>query len=64
MAGMAALAGILLSLVLLLLPLPMLFGGDFAGSEASLRPALLMLLPWLRPQKLRRPPVRLRRKPS
>lgn len=40
MAGMAALAGVLLSLVLLFVPLPSLFGADFAGSEASLRPAL------------------------
>ncbi|WP_367871992.1 lipopolysaccharide biosynthesis protein [Luteolibacter sp. Populi] len=40
MAGMAALAGLLLAAVLLWVPLPLIFGDDFAGSESSLRPAL------------------------
>ena len=40
MAGMAVLAGLLLSLVLLAVPLPSLFGTEFAGKESALRPAL------------------------
>lgn len=39
-AGLAALAGVLLSSLLLLVPLPSLFGADFAGKEEALRPAL------------------------
>src|SRR5690606_3181591 len=39
-AGLAAMAGIVLSGVLLTVPLPQLFGADFAGREGALRPAL------------------------
>lgn len=39
-AGMALLAGILLSAVLVTVPLPALFGDEFAGKESVLRPAL------------------------
>lgn len=39
-AGLASVAGLLLSLVLLMVPLPQLFGADFAGREDALRPAL------------------------
>ncbi len=40
MAGMALMAGLLLALVLLAVPLPSLFGADFSGKESALRPAL------------------------
>ena len=39
-AAISALAGILLATVLLVVPLPTLFGPEFVGREASLRPAL------------------------
>jgi len=39
-AGMAALAGLILAAVLLLVPLPSIFGHDYAGKEDVLRPAL------------------------
>ncbi|WP_193212020.1 lipopolysaccharide biosynthesis protein [Luteolibacter marinus] len=39
-AGMALVAGLLLSLVLARVPLPMIFGADYAGKEAIMRPAL------------------------
>lgn len=40
MAGMAAFAALLLAAVLLFVPLPTLFGPEFAGKESVLRPAL------------------------
>jgi O-antigen/teichoic acid export membrane protein len=39
-AAMALLAGLILSAVLLLVPLPSIFGSDYAGKEGVLRPAL------------------------
>lgn len=39
-AGLAMFAGLLLAAVLLLVPLPWIFGSDFAGKESVLRPAL------------------------
>ncbi|MCW1926216.1 oligosaccharide flippase family protein [Luteolibacter arcticus] len=38
--GLALLAGLLLAIVLLAVPLPVIFGNEFAGKEAILRPAL------------------------
>ncbi len=40
MAGISLLAGLALASVLLLVPLPVLFGKSFEGNEAALRPAL------------------------
>jgi O-antigen/teichoic acid export membrane protein len=40
MAGIALLAGLALASVLLLVPLPSIYGEAFAGKEAALRPAL------------------------
>ena len=40
MAGISLLAGLALAGILLAVPVPALFGGDFAGSESELRPAL------------------------
>lgn len=40
MLGISALAGLVLAAVLLTLPIPLLFGGSFAGKESALRPAL------------------------
>lgn len=40
MTGMALLAGILLSVLLMTIPLPSLFGAEFAAKESALRPAL------------------------
>lgn len=40
MTGMAVLAGLLLSGILIAIPLPTLFGSDFASMEGMLRPAL------------------------
>ena len=40
MAGISLLAGLLLASVLLVVPLPTLFGDAFAGKESALRPAL------------------------
>ncbi|WP_035605457.1 oligosaccharide flippase family protein [Haloferula sp. BvORR071] len=40
MIGMALLAGLILASLLLLVPLPQLFGQGFAGKESALRPAL------------------------
>ncbi|MEO5913275.1 MAG: lipopolysaccharide biosynthesis protein [Luteolibacter sp.] len=39
-AGISALAGLILGTVLLTVPLPTLFGSEFIGREAALRPAL------------------------
>ncbi|MCW1913961.1 lipopolysaccharide biosynthesis protein [Luteolibacter sp. GHJ8] len=40
MMGMALLAGLILASVLLIVPLPELFGSGFVGKESALRPAL------------------------
>ena len=40
MAGIALTAGLALAAVLLLVPLPVIYGADFKGSESALRPAL------------------------
>lgn len=40
MAGIALLAGLLVASILVLVPLPVIYGPDFAGKESVLRPAL------------------------
>ncbi len=47
MTGIATLAGLVLAAVLITVPLPWIYGADFAGRESALRPALWVGLAFL-----------------